>query len=221
MRIPSRLRRGGRRRRTLPFRTKAAAPIRVLLLSIANMTDVLFGGFVPLVKIGPEGLSLSLVVGHALRFRRPGLLGRKGQDDQGDDVGQHIVHAAGKVQRLPGKSKPVYTLPRARNRPKTRAASAMRVGFHWPKIITASARKPEAGHAVFKLPLADAGGDVDHAAQSAQDAGDQDARVAHLIDVDAHAVSRLGMLAAGQPQAEAGLVERHIGQDQGGQGPAP
>ena len=41
------------------------------------------------------------------------------------------------------KSKPAYTLDSARNRPNSRAASAMRVGFHWPKIITASDRKPK------------------------------------------------------------------------------
>ena len=40
-------------------------------------------------------------------------------------------------------SKPEYTLPRARKKPNRMAARAMRVGFHWPKIITAKAKKPK------------------------------------------------------------------------------
>ena len=45
--------------------------------------------------------------------------------------------------RLLSRSKPLYTLPRARKKPNSSAARAMRVGFHWPKIITARARKPK------------------------------------------------------------------------------
>ena len=41
------------------------------------------------------------------------------------------------------KLKPKYTFDSARNRPNSSAASAMRPGFHWPKIMTASARKPK------------------------------------------------------------------------------
>ena len=41
------------------------------------------------------------------------------------------------------KPKPKYTFDSARNRPNSSAASAMRPGFHWPKIMTASARKPK------------------------------------------------------------------------------
>ena len=56
-------------------------------------------------------------------------------------------------------------------------------------------QEAETSHAVLKLPLADAGGDVDDAAQTAQHAGDQHAGVAHPVDIDAHGVRRLGMLA--------------------------
>ena len=35
-------------------------------------------------------------------------------------------------------------------RPKNSAPSAIPHGFHWPKIITARARKPKTGHAVFQ-----------------------------------------------------------------------
>ncbi|CAN4040120.1 TetR/AcrR family transcriptional regulator C-terminal domain-containing protein, partial [Dysosmobacter welbionis] len=77
-------------------------------------------------------------------------------------------------------------------------------------------QEAETGHAVFKLPLADARDDIHNAAQAAQHAGDQYAGVAHPVDVDAHGIRCLGMLAAGaQPQAEAGLVQHHIGDYQG------
>ena len=38
---------------------------------------------------------------------------------------------------------PVYTLDSARKNPNISAVSAMYCGFHCPKIITASARKPK------------------------------------------------------------------------------
>ena len=40
-------------------------------------------------------------------------------------------------------SNPAYTLDSARNIPNSSAARAMRVGFHWPKIMTARDRKPK------------------------------------------------------------------------------
>ena len=50
------------------------------------------------------------------------------------------------------------------------------------------------------------------AADAAKEAGDQHARPAHLVDVDAHAVRRLRMLAARhQAQTEAGLIEQDVG----------
>ena len=73
-------------------------------------------------------------------------------------------------------------------------------------------KEAEAGHAGFKTPLADAGQNVADAAQTAQHTGDQHAGPAHLIYVDAHGVRCLRMLTTGhQPQAEAGLVQQHIG----------
>ena len=50
---------------------------------------------------------------------------------------------------------------------------------------------------------------------AAQHAGDQYAGIAHLVDVDAHGVRCLRMLAAGaQTQAEAGLVQHDIADDE-------
>ena len=78
-------------------------------------------------------------------------------------------------------------------------------------------QKAGAGHAHLKVPGLDGGHDIGHAADGAQRARDQHAGVAHLVDVDAHRVSRLGMLAAGaQPQAKAGLVHDDIADDQQG-----
>ena len=45
-------------------------------------------------------LSLSLIVGDALRLGGVGAFGCECQHDQGNDVRQHIVHSAGNVQRL-------------------------------------------------------------------------------------------------------------------------
>ena len=55
---------------------------------------------------------------------------------------------------------------------------------------------------------------VGQTADAAQETGDQHASVAHLVDIDAHRVRCLGMLAAGaQAQAKAGLVHDDIGHD--------
>ena len=55
---------------------------------------------------------------------------------------------------------------------------------------------------------------VGQTADAAQETGDQHASVAHLIDIDAHRVRCLGMLATGaQAQAKAGLVHDDIGHD--------
>ena len=45
-------------------------------------------------------LSLSLVVGNTFRLGCAGLPGCEGQHHQRDDVGHHVIHAAGDVQRL-------------------------------------------------------------------------------------------------------------------------
>ena len=43
-------------------------------------------------------LPLALVVGDTLGLRGTGVFRRKGKDDQRDDVGQHVVHAAGDIE---------------------------------------------------------------------------------------------------------------------------
>ena len=71
------------------------------------------------------------------------------------------------------------------------------------------------GHAHLKVPGLHRGHDVSHAANGTQGTGEQHTSVAHLVDIDAHRVGCLGMLAAGpQTQAEAGLVQHHIADDQ-------
>ena len=60
---------------------------------------------------------------------------------------------------------------------------------------------------------------VSQAADAAQEAGDHHAGVAHLVDVDAHGVRRLGMLAAGpHPQAKTGLIQDKPGHQEENQG---
>ena len=88
-------------------------------------------------------------------------------------------------------------------------------GFHWPKIITAMARKPAPATPTSKFQVWTGRHDVGQAADGTQCTGDDDACIAHLIDVDAHGVRCLRMLAAGtQTQAEAGLVQHDIADDE-------
>ena len=48
-----------------------------------------------------------------------------------------------------------------------------------------------------------------------QHTGNQHTTPTHFIDVDAHGVRRLGMLAAsGKPQTEPGSIQHHIGRNQ-------
>ena len=48
---------------------------------------------------GKVSLSTSLVVGDAFCLGSAGALGGKGQNHEGDQVGQHVVDQAGNVQR--------------------------------------------------------------------------------------------------------------------------
>ena len=72
-----------------------------------------------------------------------------------------------------------------------------------------------AGHAHLKVPGLHRGHNVGHTADCAQCTGNDNTGIAHLVDIDAHRVRCLRMLAAGtQTQAKAGLVQHHIADDQ-------
>ena len=77
----------------------------------------------------------------------------------------------------------------------------MRVGFHWPKIITARARKPKPATPFSNFHSLTPAVMYTMTAQTAQQTGDQHAGIAHLVDVDTHGVRRLRMLAAGHEAA--------------------
>ena len=75
-------------------------------------------------------------------------------------------------------------------------------------------QEARAGDADLKAPGLNAGDDIGHAADAAEQAGDQHARIAHLVHVDADRIGCLGVFAAGaQAQAEAGLVHDDIADD--------
>ena len=158
--------------------------------------------------------ALPLVVGDTLRLGGAGLLGCERQHHQRDDVGHHVVHRAGDVHGLQEVEAGIHIGQRpeqAEQQGRQRDAG----GLPLAEDHNGQRQEAEAGHAVFEPPLGHAGGDEYDAAQAAQHTGDQDAGPAHLIDVDAHGVRRLGMFAAGhEAQTEAGLVQHHIGTDQ-------
>ena len=71
-------------------------------------------------------------------------------------------------------------------------------------------QEAEARHTVFELPDGNTGSDIDDAAQATQQTGDQNANVAHLINIDTNRVSCLRMLTAcSQSQTGLGLVQEH------------
>ena len=71
------------------------------------------------------------------------------------------------------------------------------------------------GHADLEVPGLDGRHDIGQTADRTQSARDDDTGITHLVDVDAHRVRSLRMLAAGaQTQAEAGLVQHDVADDE-------
>ena len=152
----------------------------------------------------------TLVVGDTLGLRRAGILGRKGKHDKRNDVRQHVVQRARQVHRLEEAEARVNVAERTEEAEQQRGQrDALRLPL--AEDHNGEGQEAEARHAVFEPPLRNARGNEDDTADAAENARNQHACPAHLIDVDADASSCLRMLAAGhQAQAEAGLVQRHI-----------
>ena len=134
-----------------------------------------------------DASALSLIIWDALRFGRSGVLGRERQNDQGDDVGQHIVHRTWDIQRNEEREAEVHVRQRAeRAEEQRRQRDARRLPL--AENHDRQREEAETGDAVFKLPLGHAREDVADAAKPAVDAGNQHTRPAHFQHVDAHAV---------------------------------
>ena len=173
------------------------------------------------VAVGTADLALTLVVGDAFSLGGVGLLGGQDEYDHRDQIGKHLIdvflglHAAEGGQEGNGRAVGADDLEEGKE--QRRAQNGQR-------FPVAEDHDGQGEEAV----AADGGGeggagheDVGEAADAGEEAGDHDAGIAHLVDVDAHGVRRLGMLAAGpQPQAEAGVVEDDPGnqEEDDGQG---
>ena len=158
--------------------------------------------------------ALTLIVGDALSLRGSGLFGREGQNDEGDEVGQHVVNNAGHVELEQEVKAGVDIAQSAEEAEQDRSQCDL---HRTPAAEDhdGEGQEAEARDAVFKLPDTDAGRDESDAAEAAEHAGDHDTGITHLVDVDADGVRRLRMLAAGtQAQAEARLIQHSERDDQ-------
>ena len=167
----------------------------------------------PAGRCAGSRLAAALVVGDALGLGRAGLFGGEGQDDQGDEIGQHPVHM-GADPDLDQREVPVGVdvqagvgrrdaLEQAEQQRTQRDIERLPVAEdHDREGQEAKPRHVAVGRAVC------GGQGVDEAAHTGQGAGDGGAGIAHPVDVDAEGIRGLGVLAAGaQPEAEAGFVE--------------
>lgn len=160
------------------------------------------------------GSSCSLVVGDAFRLGRSGALGGKGKDDDGDDVGQHIVDAAGDLECFEEIEAGV-DIAQCTAEAEEQCRPRDVLGLPLTEDHNGKCKEAEARNTVLKRPLADACGDIYDAAETAECAGDQNACPTHLVDIDADGVRRLGMLTAShKTQTEAGLVHHNGNEDE-------
>ena len=137
----------------------------------------------------------------------------EGQNNHGRDEGHHVVDVAGPAEV--GQEGGVGDVGQALKDGKEHGRPEDVEGLPLAKDHDRQRQEAGAGHADLKVPGLDRRHDVGHAADGAQRARDQNAGVAHLVDVDAHRGGRLRVLAAGpQPQAEAGLVHHHKADDE-------
>ena len=165
-------------------------------------------------------LSLCLVVGYALGLGGAGALGGEGQDDEGDEVGQHAVEVGADAQL--GEQEhavAVYVDARVGRGDALEEAEEQRAARDVQRLPVAEDHDREGQEAEARdvaVGGAVRGGErVDKAAHAGQRAGDGGARVAHLVDVDAQRVRGLRVLAAGaQPEAEARLVQDYRQDDE-------
>ena len=84
-------------------------------------------------------------------------------------------------------------------------------GLPLPEDHHGEGKETKAHNAAFEFPFTDPGDNIGDAAEPAERAGNQNARIAHFMHIDADAVGSLRMFAAcHQAQTEAGLIQRDI-----------
>ena len=109
-------------------------------------------------------LPLALVVGNALRLGGAGLLRCEGQHHQGDDIGQHVIHGAGQVQIAQQVEAAVH-IAQGPEEAEQQRRQGDAGGLPLAEDHHRQGQEAETGHAVFKLPLADARDDIHNAAR--------------------------------------------------------
>ena len=111
--------------------------------------------------------ALTLIVGDALSLRGSGLLGREGQNDEGDEVGQHVVNNAGHVELEQEVKAGVDIAQSAEEAEQDRSQCDL---HRTPAAEDhdGEGQEAEARDAVFKLPDTDAGRDESDAAEAAE-----------------------------------------------------
>ena len=116
-----------------------------------------------------QNSALAFIVGDALSLRGSGLLGREGQNDEGDEVGQHVVNNAGQVELEQEVKAGVDIAQSAEEAEQDRSQCDL---HRTPAAEDhdGEGQEAEARDAVFKLPDTDAGRDESDAAEAAEHA---------------------------------------------------
>ena len=158
-------------------------------------------------------LSAALVVGNALCLGCSGLLGGEDQNHHGCNKGHHIVDLLAPVERRQERG-----IRNVGQRLKHRKEQCRTGDLQWLPLTEDHNRQGQEAHACnahLEIPGGNGGDNIGKATDAAQHAGNQHTAPTHFIDVDAHGVRRLGMLAAsGKPQTEPGAIQHHIGRNQ-------
>ena len=105
------------------------------------------------------------IVGNALRLGRAGIFRGQDQHDQGEDIGQHVVHVAGQVQPLQEIKARVYIAQRAEEAKQQRRQGDAD-GLPLAEDHHRQRQGPKAGHGVVKIPCARARWNVHQAANA-------------------------------------------------------
>ena len=155
----------------------------------------------------------TLVVGDALGLGSHAVLGGEGQNDHGCHEGHHVVDVAGPVELC--EEGGVGDVGQTLEHGKEHGCTADVEGLPLTEDHNGHGKEACTGHADLEVPGLDGRHDIGQTADGTQSARDDDTGIAHLVDVDAHRVRSLRMLAAGaQTQAEAGLVQHDVADDE-------
>ena len=155
----------------------------------------------------------TLVVRDTLSLGGHAVFGGKGQNDHGCDERHHVIDVAGPVELC--QEGGIRNVCQTLEHGKEHGGGTDVEGLPLTKDHNSQCKEARASHADLKVPGLHRGHDICQTADSAQRTGKQHTRVAHLVDVDAHRIGCLRMFAAGpQAQAEAGLVQHHIADDE-------